>query len=112
MRWDSKIALSLYIKKIILLRKNMAVIIQQDQDQELFMAKLRYIPVINYCPYFRPMFSAILSFIIFHFHKIYSPRPIFVYRGSCIMETNCIMGSLDVDSLFINIPLDEQLNIV
>ena len=99
----------------------MTAFIQRKRPGILYGSAKVHKPIIDSCPFFRPILSAIgtptyhlAKFLVF----ILSPLTVneFTVHGSFSFaeevvnfDGTCIMVSLDVESLFTNIPLDETI---
>ena len=87
------------------------------------MVFVKYIKTIDRCPPFRPILSAIgtssykiAKFLVSRMNSITSNEFIlkdtFCFAKEIVeQDSSLVMGSLDDDSLFTNIPLDETINI-
>ena len=83
-----------------------------------------YKQIINNCPPFRPLLSAIVTptyniarFLVPILKLLttnnYTPKDTFEFSRDILNQNpNLLMASLDDDSLFTNIPLDEIINII
>ena len=79
--------------------------------------------IVDRCPPFRPIISAIKTpsykiakFLVFRMNSItsneFTIKDTFCFAKEIVeQDSSLVMGSLDVDPLFTNIPLDETINI-